>query len=164
MSEVDEIMTADRLRREPTTWWSVATGTDPLMDRRPGIRGDMTFRQWIRTATTEENRAVRYLWAEQQAYLSIDLDFEFIRRYDGRLYDQPVLVIHEYGYVNSVKVGDCLGCAVGTVPRVVKVVAMPTRKRLRFQVIEGPRVENTFEWKRDLLLPFWTDGRQGRLF
>ena len=99
----------------------------------------MTFREWIRAARTEEDRAIRYLWAEQQAYLSIDLDLKFIGRYDGRLYEQPVLVIHDFGYVNSVKVGDYLGCAVGTVPSVVQVVSMPTRKRLRLHIVEGPR-------------------------
>ena len=146
----------------PVLWASGESSA--TMERRPTIRGDMSFREWIRAATTEEDRAVRYLWAEQQAYLSIDLDFQFIGRYRGRLYDQPVLVIHDYGYVNSVKVGDCLACAVGTVPSVVQVVAMPSRKRLRLHVVEGPRLENTFEWKRDLLLPFWADGRQRRLF
>ena len=134
------------------------------MDRRPTIQGAMTFREWIRAAKTEEDRAIRHLWAEQQAYLSIHLDFQFIDRYRGRPYEQPVLVIHDYGYVNSVTVGDYLGCAVGTTPSVVEVIAMPTRKRLRFQVAAGPRVKNTFEWKRDLLLPFWADGRQRRLF
>ena len=83
---------------------------------------------------------------------------EFIDRYDGKLYEQPVRVIHDYGYVNSVKVGDFLACAVGTVSSIVEVVAMPTRKRLRLHVVEGPRVGNTFEWKRDLLLPFWASG------
>ncbi len=134
------------------------------MDRRPTIQGDMTFREWIRAASTEEDRAMRHLWAEQQAYLSIHLDFEFIDRYRGRLYEQPVLVIHDYRYVNSVKVGDYLACAVGTVPSVLEVIAMPTRKRLRLQVVQGPRAEDTFQWKRDLLLPFWADGRQRRLF
>jgi len=134
------------------------------MDRRPTIHGDMTFREWIRAARTAEDQAIRYLWAEQQAYLSIHLDFKFIRRYDGSPYEQPVLVIHDYGYVNSVKVGDYLGCAVGTAPSVVQVVALPTRKRLRLHIVEGPRVGDTFEWKRDLLLPFWAEGRQRRLF
>jgi hypothetical protein len=115
-------------------------------------------------ASSEEERAIRYLWAGQQAYLSVDLDFAFIDQYLGRLYEQPVLVIHDYGYVSSVKVGDCLGCAVGTVPSVVRVIAMPTRKRLRLRVVEGPQLDNTFQWKRDLLLPFWAHGRQRRLF
>ena len=102
------------------------------MDRRPTIRGDMTFREWIRAARCEEDRAIRYLWCEQQSY--------------------------------SVTVGDYLGCAVGRAPSVVEVVGMPTRKRLRLEVVSGPRVETKFEWKRDLLLPFWNDGRQRRLF
>ncbi len=51
------------------------------MDKRPTIQGDMTFREWIRAASTEEDRAMRHLWAEQQAYLSIHLDFAFIDRY-----------------------------------------------------------------------------------
>ena len=133
-------------------------------ERRPRIQGDMTFREWIREASTEEDRAIRYLWAEQQAYLSIHLDLGFIRQFDGQIYEQPVLVIHDYGYVNSVSVGDYLGCAVGTRPTVLEVLAMPTRKRLRLRIIEGPRAGDTFEWKRDLLLPFWSDGRQRRLF
>ena len=123
----------------------------------------MTFREWITAAKTEQDRAIRHLWAEQQAYLSIDLDFEFIDRYHSRLYEQPVLVIHDYGYVNTVKASDYLGCAVGTAPSVLEVIAMPSRKRLRLRVVAGPRADNTFEWKRDLLLPFWADGRQLRL-
>lgn len=134
------------------------------MDRQPTICGDMTFREWIRLADTEEDRAIRYLWCEQQSYLSIDLDSGFIKPYMDRVYEQPVLVIHEYGYVNSVRVGDYLGCAVGTRPSVVRVVRMPTRKRLRLLVVDGPRKGNQFEWKRDLLLPFWADGHQRRLF
>ncbi len=135
-----------------------------MSDRWPTIHGEMTFREWIRLATTEEDRAIRYLWAEQQAYLSIELDFNFIKPYYGRVYEQPVLVLHDYGYVNSVRLGDYLGCAVGTRPSVSKVIQMPTRKRLRLQVIDGPREGGCFEWKRDLLLPFWSDGAQGRLF
>ena len=134
------------------------------MDRRPTIQGDMTFQQWIRLAETEQDRAIRYLWAEQQAYLSLDLDDNFIRPFFGRPYEQPVLIIHEYGYVNSVRVGDYLGCAVGSWPSVVRVVRMPPRKRLRLLVVDGPREGNEFEWKRDLLLPFWADGHQRRLF
>ena len=164
MSETDEPLTTDGLADDRTTSWCLVRMARRSMDTRPTIRGGMTFREWIRAATTEENRAVRYLWAEQQAYLSIDLDFKFIRQYDRSLYDQPVLVIHDYGYVDSVKPGDYLGCAVGTVPSVLQVIAMPTRKRLRLQVVEGPRLGNVFEWKRDLLLPFWADGRQRRLF
>ena len=87
----------------------------------------MTFREWIHLAETEEDRAIRYLWCEQQAYLSLDLDDTFITPYFGRAYEQPVLIIHKYGYVNSVRVGDYLGCAVGTRPSVVRVVRMPTR-------------------------------------
>ena len=66
--------------------------------------------------------------------------------------------------MKSVNVGDYLGCAVGHRPSVVQVIAMPTRKRIRLQIVEGPRAGDTFEWKRDLLLPFWADGRQRRLF
>ncbi len=131
---------------------------------RPSIHGDMTFREWICLATTEQDRAMRYLWAEQQAYLSLELDFAFMKPYYGRVFEQPVLVIHDYGYVSSVGVGDFLGCAVGTRPSVVEVIAMPTRKRFRFRVVDGPRTDDSFEWKRDLLLPFWADGRQRRLF
>ena len=40
----------------------------------------------------------------------------------------------------------------------------PDDKRLRLRVVDGPRIGNSFEWKRDLLLPFWADGRQRRLF
>jgi hypothetical protein len=134
------------------------------MDKRPTIHGEMTFREWIRLAETEEDRAIRYLWCEQQAYLSLDLDDNFITSYFGQPYEQPVLIIHEYGYVNSVRVGDYLGCAIGTRPSVVRVVRMPTRKRLRLRVVDGPREGNQFEWKRDLLLPFWADGHQRRLF
>ena len=134
------------------------------MDRRPTIQGEMTYREWIRLAETEEDRAIRYLWCEQQSYLSIDLDFDFIDPFLGRVYDQPVLIIHEQGYVNSVRTGDYLGCAVGTRPSVVRIVRMPTRKRLRLLVVDGPRVGNEFDWKRDLLLPFWADGLQRRLF
>ena len=65
------------------------------MDRRPTIQGDMTFQEWIRLAETEQDRAIRYLWAEQQAYLSLDLDDNFIRPFFGRPYEQPVLIIHE---------------------------------------------------------------------
>ncbi len=134
------------------------------MDSRPSIRGDTIFREWIRGATAEEERAVRILWTHEQAYLSIELDWRFIHQFAGHIYEQPVLVIHDYGYVNSVKVGDYLGCAVGTRPSVLHVIAMPTRKRLRLQIVEGPRAGDTFGWKRDLLLPFWADGRQRRLF
>ena len=134
------------------------------MNRRPTIQGNMTFREWTRLAETEEDRAIRHLWCEQQAYLSLDLDDNFITPYIGRPYEQPVLIIHEYGYVYSVRVGDYLGCAVGTRPSVVRVVRMPTRKRLRLRVVDGPRAGNQFEWKRDLLLPFWADGHQRRLF
>ena len=45
------------------------------------MHGDMTFREWIRLADTEEDRAIRYVWAEQQAYLSLDLDDNFITPY-----------------------------------------------------------------------------------
>lgn len=135
-----------------------------MSNGRPTIRGETTFREWIRLATTEEERAIRYLWAEQQAYLSIDLDGEFMKPYYSRVYEQPVLILHDYGYVNSVKVGDYLGCAVGTRSSVVKVVKMPTRKRLRLRIVDGPNAGSSFEWKRDLLLPFWGDGAQGRLF
>ncbi len=134
------------------------------MDRRPTTQGYMTFGEWIREAASEEERAIRYLWCEQQSYLAVYLDYEFLRPFYGRIYEQPVLVIHDYGYVNSVTVGDYLGCAVGRTPSVVEVVAMPTRKRLRLEVVSGPRVETKFEWKRDLLLPFWKDGLQRRLF
>ena len=134
------------------------------MARRPTIHGDMTFREWIQLADTEEDRAIRYLWAEQQAYLSIRLDRHFITPYLDRPYEKPVLIIHEYGYVNSIRVGDYLGCAVGIKPSVLRVVRMPTRKRLRLLVDDGPRVGDEFEWKRDLLLPFWADGDQRRLF
>ena len=134
------------------------------MDERPSIEGNMNFREWIRAATTQQERAIRHLWCEQQAYLSIHLDLKFIPRYRGRPYEQPVLVIHDYGYVNSVSVGDLLGSAVGLRPSVLQVIALPTRKRLRLRVVDGPRIGNSFEWKRDLLLPFWADGRQRRLF
>ena len=134
------------------------------MDRRPTIRGDMTFREWIRAAASAEERAIRYLWCEQQSYLAVHLDYKFLTPFYDHIYEQPVLVIHDYGYVNSVAVGDYLGCAVGRATSEVEVVAMPTRKRLRLEVVSGPQVETKFEWKRDLLLPFWQDGLQRRLF
>ena len=134
------------------------------MNSRPTIQGNMAFRQWICLANTQAECAIRHLWCEQQAYLSLNLDHDFITPYLGRLYEQPVLIIHEYGYVNSVQPGDYLGCAVGTRPSVVRVVRMPNRKRLRLRVVDGPREGNEFQWKRDLLLPFWADGHQRRLF
>ncbi len=40
------------------------------MDRPPTIRGDMRFREWIRLAETEEDRAIRYRMSNKLICLS----------------------------------------------------------------------------------------------
>ena len=130
------------------------------------IESHLTFAKWLSDAEPGQEWAFRNAWYQEQAYLWIHLDYDGFKQYRERLRQMPVLVIHDYGYVNSVRVGDYLGCAVGLSPSVLQVVSMPTRKKLNLQVVDGPQgaKKYPFPWKRDLLLPFWSDGRQRRLF
>lgn len=130
----------------------------------PDVDG-LTFRQWIDEAKRAEDKWIRTLWCQQQGLLANHLDWTLLRPYllEKSIFEMPVLVVHDQAYPTKIKVGTLLGCKIG--PSVVEVVAMPTRKRLRLAVVEGPEAHRkVFEWKRDLLLPFWVEDRQRRLF